>query len=125
MDKKSKIPKGLILEPKTFTKEESQKLIKSWEEANRGSYNPEGALIEPYNSTIKPIFTIGLPGALNLTREEFEDLQKRNAESLSDYHVLLYIDHFSNTPIFQAFYEKDFKEDEFNKLKQQILNSLK
>lgn len=120
MNKKSKILKGLILEPKTLTKEESKKFIDSWEEVNKSSCNLKPALIEPYHKT-KPIFTIGLPMSMIENKEFFEKTSIRLKNRLIDYHVLVYSQHLSVDIVFQAFYEKDFKKDEFERLKKEIL----
>ena len=62
----------------------------------------------------KPIFLVAIPyeGFKN-----FEDIQERIEEQLTDYHVLVYF-HNKEDIEFHALYEKDFNEIKFEELKQ-------
>lgn len=73
---------------------------------------------------IKPIFTIGIFRG-QLIEADFEAIKEKTSKKMPDYHVLVYSQNSSEEPIFQVFYEKDFRHDEFEVFKNQILNNLK
>ena len=102
-----------------LTEQEINNFVKAWAEATRLSPPPR---VE--TKVVKPIFTIGIFWG-QLTEADFEEIKEDTGKKMPDYHVLLYSQNSSREPIFQAFYEKDFKHDEFEALKVQILEDLK
>lgn len=103
---------------KQLTKEQMKNFAKRWVKPVKSH-----SLRVVESKTIKPIFTIGMCSA-SLTQETLKGIRDALAIQMPEYHVLMYSQNTSKDPIFQVFYEKDFKVDEFEKLKKQILTHL-
>lgn len=69
---------------------------------------------------IKPIFCVGLPTLLL-----DEGFLSRISQTIQDYHVVTYPIEKDRTPIFEAFYPKDFDKIEIEKLQAKIFDEIK